>query len=172
MAASDFILQNTDLFSLFEYRDGKLYWRVPAGGPAGSSGVRKVGDLAGGLNRQGYICLKINNTQVKAHRVIFMMHHGFLPGIIDHIDGNKANNRIENLRAVTHLENTLNSKKPSTNRSGIKGVCWHKLKNKWMASCALGGKIYHVGYFDDIQEAAQTVHKFRENLHGSFANHG
>ena len=172
MAASDFILQNTDLHSLFEYRDGALYWKSANGRPSGSGGISKVGKRAGGFDARGYLCLKINNIQVKLHRVIFMMHHGFLPEIIDHIDGNKSNNTIENLRAATPLENTLNSKKPITNRSGVKGVCWHKTKNKWIASCSLGRKIYHVGYFDDIQEAAQTLHKFRETLHGSFANHG
>jgi len=63
--------------------------------------------------------------------LIFLYHHGYLPKFVDHIDGNKKNNRIENLREATKSQNAMNQKVSTRNTSGIKGVMWHKRDKKW-----------------------------------------
>lgn len=172
MNKTDFILSSTDLHALFEYKDGDLFWKVAAGGPKNGGGSRKPGDLAGTKHPNGYKSVRINNVMVKQHRVIFMMFFNRLPQVIDHIDGDPSNNKIENLREASASENVWNAKKGATNKSGVKGVCWHKRKNKWIASCAIYKRIRHVGYFDDVTKAAEAVIAFRQQMHGAFANHG
>jgi len=100
------------------------------------------------------------------------MHHGFIPKEIDHINGNRLDNRIENLRSVNTMQNTYNGRLRSTNTSGAKGVVWHKGARKWMAQIGANGKHYYLGLFASLTEATEVVRKFREQYHGEFANHG
>lgn len=172
MSKTDLVLSSVDLHALFEYKDGNLYWKVSAGGPKNGPGTCKPGDIAGTTHPSGYKSVRINNVMIKQHRVIFMMFFNRVPKFIDHIDGDPSNNRIENLREASASENVWNTKKGASNNSGIKGVCWHKRRNKWMASCAIHKRIRHVGYFDDVAEAAKAVVAFRQRWHGEFANHG
>lgn len=167
MAAANFILSTKDLHSIFEYKDGSLYWKIHCG-----HGRLKPGDLAGTTHKDGYKSVRIDNVMVKQHRVIFVMFNGYLPKYIDHIDGNPSNNRIENLRDATPAQNSRNAKTPKRNSSGVKGVCWHKLKKKWIASCAINGILKHIGYFEEKNKAEEAVKAFREKHHGNFANHG
>ncbi len=60
----------------------------------------------------------------------------------------------------------------STNKSGFKGVCWHKKSKKWTSRCIVDGKNYHLGFFDNIEDAVKVVTDFRNKYHGEFANHG
>lgn len=156
------------LNELFTYdkETGNLLWKIKP------SGKVKVGDIAGTLKSHGYICVGINCNRYRAHRLIFLMHKGYLPEIIDHINGNKADNRIENLRAVTVAQNQYNRKTNADNTSGYKGVGWHKSNKKWEARIRLEGKPIHLGYFDNVEEADAVVRAAREELHGDFANHG
>jgi hypothetical protein len=167
MAATDFILSATDLHALFEYKDGDLFWKVSAG-----HGRIKPGTRAGVLHSNGYKSVRIQNVMIKQHRVIFVMFHGRIPFYVDHVDGNPSNNRIENLREATAAENTRNSFKQSRNSSGAKGVYWHKVKQKWIASCCVDNSLKHIGYFEEKQKAVEAVRAFREEHHGEFANHG
>ena len=89
------------LRDLFEYRDGKLYWKVAR------SNI-KPGDRAGTPDKLGYRSVLVDKKPIKEHRITFFLHHGFMPETVDHIDGNPANNRIENLRAATLSENCFN----------------------------------------------------------------
>jgi hypothetical protein len=132
----------------------------------------KPGDLAGTTHKNGYKSVRINNVIVKQHRVIFVMFNGYLPYYIDHIDGNRSNNKIENLRDANACQNSRNAKTPKRNSSGVKGVSWHKLKNKWIASCSVNGSLKHIGYFEEMKEAEKAVRAFRNEHHGNFANHG
>ncbi len=153
---------------LFDYdkETGNLLWKRQ------SSKVVKVGDIAGTLKSHGYLCVGINYNSYRAHRLIFLMHKGYLPKTIDHINGDKLDNRIENLRAATVGQNQHNRKTNSNNTSGYKGVSWHKACNKWVARITLERKTIHLGYFANAEEAAEVVRAAREELHGSFANHG
>jgi len=154
------------LHELFEYRDGVLYWKVA------KANKIKVGDAAGSLNKtSGYFFTMINRKKYSNHRLIFLMHHGYLPQCLDHIDGNKINNRIENLRPATIAENCRNSRIGKNNTSGVKGVNWVNHVKKWRARITVDRKTVMEKYFKTIEEAAEAVKKAREELHGEYARH-
>lgn len=155
-------LTQQTLLNAFEYKDGVLYWKNP------TSVSVKTGDEAG-CNNNGYRLISINKQYIHAHRAIFMMHHGFMPEIVDHIDGNKSNNRIENLRAANKAQNAWNSKLHKHNTSGIRGVSWNKQTNKWRAAIMANGKILHLGRFNDIKDAENAVKLARQVHHGHFS---
>lgn len=147
---------------LLEYNPdtGRLTWRI-------SSGKAKKASLAGCLI-DGYRTIGIQGRLYRAHRLAWLIHHGVEPvGDLDHINGDRDDNRIVNLRQATHAENMHNRRADHDNTSGIKGVCWNRFKNKWMAY--VNGR--HVGYFDTKDEAAEAVQKRRLELHGEFACH-
>jgi hypothetical protein len=152
---------------LFEYdkETGNLIWKIQ------QRGIRK-GSIAGSVKSHGYLCVGINYKSYRAHRLIFLMHKGYLPKTIDHINGDKLDNRIENLRAATVGQNQHNRKTNANNTSGYKGVSWDKARKKWLTGIKLEGKRIHLGYFDNVEEAAEVVRKAREELHGDFAHHG
>lgn len=154
---------------LFTYRDGNLYWNYS---PANNT---PIGSFAGSSSSDNcYVFLRINRKQFCAHRCVWIMHHGSIPAgfVIDHINGDGKDNRIENLRLATLSQNGANSKVPRTNTSGVKGVCWNKREGKWYAQMRALNKRYAVGYFATLEEAESAVKEFREKLHGEFANHG
>lgn len=154
------------LHELFEYRDGNLYWKVNLGTRA------RIGNKVGSLDKAGYVQCKFNGKMQKVHRIIFLMNHGWLPLQIDHIDLNKSNNKIENLRAATISQNQWNRKIPLHNKSGIKGVSWCKREQKWRANIAFNKKYISLGYYKTLEEAAKKVQEKRAELHGKYANHG
>ena len=154
------------LHHLYEYRDGELYYKTK------TSRKLKIGDVVGTTNSFGYKVTKIDYKSYRVHRLIFMYHYGYMPKIIDHIDGNRSNNRIENLREVSQGQNQYNRKIKTSSTSGIKGVYWHKTKQKWVASCAYEGKDNYLGAYLNKDDAIKVVREFREKHHGEFANHG
>ena len=153
------------LHEMFEYRDGSLYRKI-------SLGRTKAGDKVGFVNDKGYISVNIDKQCIALHRIVWMMQHGEMPSLIDHIDGNRQNNRIENLRLANRFENSQNKRINKNNTSGVKGVFWHKKASKWKAEISCKNKIYGLGLYDDLKEADEVVCLARELLHGQFANHG
>ncbi len=153
------------LEEMFTYRDGELYWRVDRGNV-------KAGQKAGALNRRGYIQLCLLNKHLLAHRLIFLMHHGYLPPEIDHIDSNPSNNKIENLREATHEQNIANVGLRVTNSSGYKNVSFDAKKKKWKVSMRVNKTTYHGGSFSSIEDANQKAIQMRNELSREFANHG
>jgi hypothetical protein len=134
--------------------------------------TRYSGAVAGGRNGGEYIIISINRRSFLAHRLSWLYMIGEFPqDQIDHINGVRDDNRIVNLRSVTNSENHRNQKKPKSNSSGVTGICWHKRKNKWHAYIRTDDKRIHLGYFDNIFEAA-CARKSAENKHGFHANHG
>jgi hypothetical protein len=103
------------------------------------------------------------------HRLIFLMHHGYLPKYIDHINGIKTDNRIENLREATISDNSCN--RLGHSKSGIKGVSWSKYHKKWTVACWKNKKYYFVGHFKCLEDAKKAVIKARNLLHKNFARH-
>lgn len=97
------------------------------------------------------------------------MFNGALPEIIDHIDGNSLNNRIENLRAATQSQNLCNRGKPKSNTSGYKGVYFDKTKNKWRAEIQKHGEVHRLGYFNAAEEAGAAYNTAAKELHGEFS---
>jgi hypothetical protein len=154
----------------FEYRDGHLYWKEIIH-------KRSEGRPAGHINGRGYRIISIWNKETKKykvylmHRIIFLMIHGYLPKVLDHIDGNQSNNNIDNLREATLSQNMYNRKISANNSSGYKGVKWSKQKKKYIGVIKMGSKEHYVGSFKVAEEAAKAVMELREKLQGEFARH-
>ena len=124
------------------------------------------------VNDQGYRGGRIFCVCHNAHRVAWAVYHGAWPAKqIDHINGNKADNRITNLRDVSQTENLRNTVTYSTNTSGVCGVSWRKETCKWRAQITLRGKSCHLGYFADFDDAV-AARKAAEVKYGFHPNHG
>ena len=100
------------------------------------------------------------------------MFNGYLPTQIDHIDNDKTNNRIENLRDVTGNQNQQNRPLNSNNKSGVKGVHWDSCNRKWKAQVRVNSTTKHIGMFTELADAAEAVKQARIKYHGEYANHG
>ena len=151
---------------LFEYHDGILYWKNPT-----ATRVKK-GQIAGRLGKRGYVETNINYKKYKNHRIIFLMFNGYLPEIVDHVDNNCLNNRIENLRAATLSQNLHNAKLSKANKSGVKGVSWDKSKNSWRVQINSNGKSIRVYKLHSLELAELVAQEIRNKYHGEFVNHG
>lgn len=124
------------------------------------------------INDDGYHHSRIFGRMYKAHRVVWAIVTGEWPADqIDHINGIPTDNRFENLRPVTGLENCKNKKTPSSNTSGVIGVSWDKTNKKWKASIRVDGHRKHIGTFDNFLPAV-AARKAEEVAHGFHENHG
>lgn len=157
------LLTQAELHSLFEYRDGFLFWKCR------QALCIQVGDIAGTKNVDGYWRVMINRKQHSIHRIIFLMHNGYLPRVVDHIDRNRSNNKIENLREATPSQNQHNRAKSKNNTSGYKGVSFNKPYGKWQAAIKVNWKAYNIGYFDTAEAASIAYADAAKRLHGEFA---
>lgn len=83
---------------VFRYDDGKLYWKI-------RKHKVSIGMEAGCVKAKGYRYVCLDGVHYRVHRIIFLMHHGYMPQIIDHIDNDKLNNKIENLKEISNSEN-------------------------------------------------------------------
>lgn len=95
----------------------------------------KIGAVVGGKNADGYVMIGINCRRYYAHRLAFIYMTGECPDLVDHIDQDKGNNSWTNLRAASRSVNAINSRRRSTNSSGVVGVSWHAAGRKWQAHC-------------------------------------
>lgn len=102
----------------------------------------------------GYRCVSIDRKQYKTHRLIFLMFHGYLPSLVDHIDRDKLNNKIENLREATKQENAVNSERWEKG-----GVSFRGDRGKWRAYVRKNNKQTYLGYYDSKEEALEVVQK-------------
>jgi len=157
------MLTQQEALDLFKYEDGYLYRKT------GGAGFRK--GIVNNVRVGGYSYVRIKGKKYPTHRVIFLMHHGFLPEQVDHIDTNRQNNKIENLRAATNAQNCRNRRRKITNSSGVKNVSWHKPLKKWRIQICVDARIKHIGYFEDLEIANLIASEHRDFYHGEFANH-
>lgn len=107
-----------------------------------------------------------SKTSVLMHRVILGSPAGLQ---VDHRDGNGLNNTRSNLRLATPAQNNRNRRRSSVNRSGFKGVCWHRERRKWRAQITINNKSVHLGYFSSREEAANTYKNAAIETYGEFA---
>lgn len=121
------------------------------------------------INPKGYNQAKIWGNRYLAHRVAWVMHYGKQPKFwLDHINGNRSDNRIENLREVNATENGLNRPENKNNRTGLKGVTLDSVTNRYSARIRLGDNKYYLGMFATAELAhAAYVEKMNE-IHGDF----
>lgn len=158
-----------DLFGLFkqanEYLDydaetGKFTWiKSP------SSGV-KAGTEAG-RNSRSYFEIRLCNTRIQAHRLAFLVYHGRLPAIVDHINGDPFDNRICNLREVDTSQSVVNRK--TYGKSGFKGVTKVAGAKTWTANISFRGVTKYLGCFQTAEEAHEAYKKVAAELHGEYA---
>ena len=130
------------------------------------------GVLVTNVSDHGYLRISIDGVFNYVHRVAYRIATGESPMVVDHINGNKLDNRIANLRACTHLGNNQNAGTPTTNTSGYKNVSWSKVAGKWMVQVRQNYKRYHGGLFVCKEEANLVAIRLRNTLHGEYANHG
>ena len=134
------------------------------------SNKTRAGSQAGSTRKDGYSVIEIYGRKYKSHRLAWLYCYGCFPkNCIDHINGNKSDNRISNLRDVTHSENLRNQKKPrSDNKSGFLGVCIHKRINgeiKFGAQIRTDGKPTFLGLFDTPNEAHMAYMQAKRIAH-------
>lgn len=150
----------------YDPETGNLIWKIR------TSPRIKIGDIAGCLKNNGYVEIKADTRLYKAHRLVFLWNHGHWPeNDIDHIDGVRHHNQIENLRDVNDQENQRNQRLYFNNSSGFCGVHWNKRDRKWYAQIRLNGIQKHLGYFDNIRDAIAR-RKAANIEYGFHQNHG
>ena len=127
----------------------------------------KVGDVAGGFDAEGYRRISIDGHNYKAHRLAWLYVHGKWPvDQIDHIDCQKNNNRLCNLREATGSGNQQNQRAPGRgNTSGFLGVSWSVRAKKWKAQITVNGKKIYLGYFPAAELAHAAYLQAKEELH-------
>jgi hypothetical protein len=137
---------------------GIFRWRI-------SSGRKKKGEIAGYKNPNGYILIAIDGEKYYTHQLAFLYAHGYLPeNQIDHIDRNPSNNKINNLREVSNQCNMRNTGNRINNTSGVKGVSWNKINNKWVAYIWVNGKLKYLGYYKNFDNAVKARYKAEKEL--------
>lgn len=123
-------------------------------------------------NGHGYPYGTVCKHKLVAHRVIWAIVTGSWPTKqIDHINGDRTDNRFENIRDVSRSENLRNMALPKSNTSGVMGVHWFKNAKRWSANIRVSGKSKHLGYFDTKEEAAKA-RAIAERKYGYHPNHG
>ena len=131
-----------------------------------------IGENPTFVNSQGYLVISWNGTHQLAHRLAWLYIYGSFPaGQIDHIDHNKLNNSITNLRAVESRENQLNCSLSKNSTTKVNGVSYHKNTGKYRAYIMVNRKQVHLGLFDSLEEAKQAREQadIKYNFH---TNHG
>jgi hypothetical protein len=160
------IITQEYLHELFNYQDGDLIRKKF------TSNRVKIGDKAGSLNVYGYKQTHINGKIYLNHRLIFMYVYGYMPNLIDHINGNKSDNRIENLRECNKSQNAMNAKLKNSNTSGYKNVYWNKLRNSYEVKLNFNNQTKHLGYYKQLANAINVAQEARNIYHKNFANDG
>jgi hypothetical protein len=115
----------------------------------------KIGTVAGTINNNGYLYIGVNNKSYRAHRLAWLYMTGSWPkDDIDHINGCKTDNRIENLRDVSNRDNQCNKTRHRNGR--LPGASWHKRLKRWQARICINNESNFLGYFDTEFEAHEA----------------
>jgi hypothetical protein len=133
------------------------------------SNFAKVGAIISAVNSRGYVTVGFKNATLQAHRVAFALHNGRWPmPFCDHVNGNKTDNRADNLRECTRALNQHNRRVTRKSKTGVKGVFPNN--RGYLAQVKANGALYNK-WFRRLEDAAAYVKQLREQLHGEFARH-
>ena len=131
---------------------------------------RKNGKIVGWKDKFGYLRVQIKEKAYFLHRLAWLYEFGLFPDShIDHINGDRSDNRIGNLRLANRSQNLCNVAKTKRNTSGIKNVSFHKESEKWRVVVSVDGKNKSFGLYHDIELAELVASEAREKYHGEFA---
>lgn len=142
---------------------GSLTWLI-------SRGTVKAGSKVCRVSNRGYLTVKIFGKTYQAHRVAWLIVHGEWPITIDHINRQRTDNRLVNLRNATQQQNMCNVPRKRTNTSGVRGVSWHSQSEKWQVEVKADGKRYYLGSYQDIELAELVASEGRLKLHKEYAS--
>ncbi len=143
------------LLELFEYNpDVGSFKRLKNMG----RNAKKDMIIFGTNNSKNYLLIRVDGYKITSHKLAWIISNGEIPkGLqIDHINRNRSDNRLCNLRAITQMENCHNQTLRSTNVSGYTGVFWHNQSKKWRSKITINYKHIHLGGFDTKEEAYQA----------------
>ena len=150
---------------LFDYKNGELFWKNK---PSKFANI-KIGQIAGCVGKENYKYVAFNKIRKPIHSIIYCMFFGKFPKIIDHIDGNQTNNKIENLREVTHSQNMLNQKLYKNSKTGYKNITFQKQNKKFVVRIVVNEKRKSFGSYNDIDYAKFVAEAMRHKYHGEYA---
>jgi len=156
------MITQQEVKDIFEYKDNDLYWR--------SARNNKIkNDRSAGLITRGYSMIGLKNKKYPKSKIIFLMHHGYIPKRIVFLDKNPHNYSIDNLAAATTSDVLCYSRKRSNNTSGYKGVSYCAAKKGWVVYIDKNKKRKYLGLFKNKEEAAKAYKEAALKLHGEFA---
>lgn len=162
------VISHSDLVRQLHYdRDiGRFTWRV----------TRKkavAGERAGSMRPHGYEMIGLSYRRYYSHRLAWFFVTGAWPvGQVDHVNGDRSDNRFSNLRLATHAENQRNRGRQRNNRSGVAGVHWANREQRWVAKIKINGKTQQIGVFTELPAAIAARKSAERRLFGSFTRKG
>lgn len=163
----------------YDPETGKLYWKErPEGMFSTHRSFRTWNTRFGGeeaftaTSTQGYKVGSVFDSLLRAHRVAWAIFYGEWPSDqVDHLNSNRSDNRIINLRGADSYQNRRNSGKRWNNTSGYKGVMWNKQKRKWQAEIKAGSIRKHLGFFENPKDGYAAYCRAADKIHGEFAQY-
>lgn len=175
-------LETVKRYFILDERTGLLYWKKRSADDFKATGSRTAEGCANNWNARyaGKECLtSVGNHGYRngnymgkttlAHRIVFLMTNGYLPSYVDHINGDRLDNRPENLREITASGNIANSKPRTGSKSKYLGVGWSSAHGKWIANITHNGKAKYIGIYACEIEAARNYNIWAKKLHGQYA---
>jgi hypothetical protein len=149
----------------YEPETGRFFWLERSG-----RGIKKScsGSLAGNLNNTGYRRVTLDRKMYLEHRLAWFWVHGEWPEYIDHINRDRSDNRISNLRPCSMSENLMNTVVRKNNKTGITGIHWDSKNGKWQTYITKDRTRVHLGQFDHYGFAVMARRMAESELFGSF----
>lgn len=162
------VLPHAELLQLLHYdpETGCFFWRI-------NGKKRGIWQRAGGLKPHGYEVIGVGYHRYYSHRLAIYYTTGQWPsGQVDHINGNRSDNRLSNLRVATHQENQRNRCLQRNNTSGTPGVHWSTGQKRWISRIKIDGRMRQLGTFIDKDEAIRARKEAEKEIFGSFTRKG
>lgn len=158
MACKQFDIEMIRRHLSYDQETGHFRWKVTI------PRATKAGEEAGYCCPRGYVHIRISGRIYTAHRLAYALCHGVIPDLVDHINGDKGDNRIANLRAATRSENAQNRRRANRqNRTGALGVS--PCKDKYFAQIKVAGVSRNLGQFATLEEASAAYVAAKRELH-------
>jgi hypothetical protein len=174
--AEEFTPSDVQKLLAYDAETGTLTWKPRAVRPGRLGAHDRAwntshsGKVTGGANQFGYPVVQVGGRPRASHRLIWAIVHGRWPTpCIDHINGDRADNRLVNLREATNLQNRANATVRSDSKVGVKGVQFHPQTGKWRARIRVDGKQKSLGLYESVEAAAKAYAAESVKQHGEFA---